>query len=715
MTTPQTSVTADKYLEEISDFIFVNKYARYDDKLHRRETWDEAVDRLLTMHLRHYKNILTADDVKEVKWAFDMVREKRVVPSMRSLQFGGPAIEKTNQRMYNCSVRHVDSLRSFAELFHLALCGVGIGIGLSKYFLDRLPDLVDADDKTGTVVTYVIDDTIEGWADSVEALLMCYFKNTPFTGRKISFDYSRIRKKGTPIKTGGGKAPGYKGLKNAHIKIKNHLDYIIEHNYQNRLKSIDAYDVLMHCMDAVLSGGIRRAASSTVFEKADDDMINAKTYIPVKRVFAFTHVETKIKNGFESKYYEGRVLYKGSKVDVTVEEWELEKLQQEKLINWWHVEPQRARSNNSVLLLRDKTTEEEFTSIIERTKQFGEPGFVFADHEHTLFNPCFEISFLPVTEGGVCGVQFCNLTSINGRLVKSEEDFKIAVKAETIIGTLQAGYTSFRYLNNTSEQLTTEEALLGCSITGMMDNPDILLNEKLQKKMALYAIDVNKEWAEKLKINPAARITCLKPEGTTSLFLGTASGIHPHHAKPKYFRRIQCNKIDNIYKFFKKSNPHMCEESVWSANKTDDVVTFPVQVPESVMEKNDLTALQHLDIIKKTQVNWVITGSKNSKKPLTHNVSCTVIVKDDEWTDVIKYIYDNRSFFTAISLLPASGDKLYAQAPMERVLPEDEERWANITEKYVHVDYTQLIEKHDETHLAQEIACAGGGCETVTI
>lgn len=704
-----------QYLDEISNFIFVSKYARYDDKHNRRETWNEAVDRLLNMHLRHYKNTLSTDDLKEVKWAFDMVREKRVVPSMRSLQFGGLAIEKTNQRMYNCSVRHVDSIRSFAELFHLALCGVGIGIGLSKHFLDRLPDLVDAEDKTGTIINYVVEDTIEGWSDSVEALLMCYFKNTPLTGRKISFDYSRIRKKGTPIKTGGGKAPGYKGLKNAHIKIKQLLDYVIEQNYQMRLSSIDAYDILMHCMDAVLSGGIRRAASSTVFEKTDEQMTTAKTYIPVKRVFAFTHTETKVKGGFESKIFEGRVLYKGQKVEVTIEEWELDKLQSEKLINWWHVEPQRARSNNSVILLRDDTSSDEFKAIIERTKQFGEPGFVFADHPHTLFNPCFEISFLPVTDDGICGVQFCNLTSINGRLVKSEDDFKNAVKAETIIGTLQAGYTNFKYLNNTSEQLTKQEALLGCSITGMMDSPDVLLDKNIQKKMANYAIEVNKEWASKLGINPAARITCIKPEGTTSLFLGTASGIHPHHAKPKYFRRVQCNKIDNIYKFFKKHNPHMCEESVWSANKTDDVVTFPIQVAEDVMEKNDLTALKHLEIIKSTQSNWVIEGSKNSKKPLAHNVSCTVIVKDDEWAEVIDYIYNNRKYFTAISLLPASGDKIYTQAPMQRVYPEDEQYWSDLTLNYKHVDYTGLTEKHDETHLQSEVACGGGNCETVTI
>lgn len=703
------------YLDEISKFIFVSKYARYDETNHRRETWDEAVDRLQNMHLNHYKKILNDQDAQEIRWAFDMVRQKRVVPSMRSLQFGGIAIEKVNQRIYNCSVRHIDSLRSFAEIFHLSLCGVGIGIGLSKYFLDRLPDLVDANDKNGIIVPYIIDDSMEGWADSVEALLDCYFKNTPYTGRKIAFDYSRIRKKGSPIKTGGGKAPGYKGLKNAHIKIKTLLDHIIENRFQTRLRTVDAYDILMHCMDAVLSGGIRRSASSTVFEKTDNDMINAKTYQPVERVFAFHHTETLSKNGFDTKIFEGRVLYKGSKIDISLQEWELEKLKNEKLINWWHVEPQRARSNNSVLLLREETTLQEFTDIIERTKQFGEPGFVFADHPHTLFNPCFEISFIPVTDSGVCGVQFCNLTSINGRLITNEEEFAQAVKAETIIGTLQAGYTKFNYLNNASEELTKSEALLGCSITGIMDNPKVLLNKNLQAKMADYAIEVNKTWSNKLGINPAARVTCVKPEGTASLFLGTASGIHPHHAKPRYFRRIQCNKIDNVYKFFKKHNPHMCEESVWSANKTDDVVTFPIQVSDHVIEKQDLSALEHLKIIKDTQTHWVMTGSKNSSKPLAHNVSCTVIVKQEEWSDVIEFIFKNKKFFTAISLLPFGGDKIYAQAPMQKVYPEDEEVWNTIINNYKPVDYTKLSEKHDETHLQQEIACGGGNCEAVII
>lgn len=603
----------------------------------------------------------------------------------------------------NCCVRHIDSLRSFSELFFLLLCGCGVGIGLSKKYLSRLPDLVDESDKTGIVLTYAVEDTMEGWANSVEALLNCYFKNTPYTGRKIIFDYSKIRKKGSPLKTGGGKAPGHLGLKKAHKLIKELLDEAIENKHQFRLKSIDAYDILMHCADATLSGGVRRSATCTVFQKDDNDMLEAKISIKVDKVFAFNK---------DGNFDEGKVQIKGKKYEVIIEDWELEQLKKDHLINWWHIHPQRARSNNSVLLLRNNTTIEEFKKIIEHTKQFGEPGFVFADHEDTLFNPCFEISFIPVTPDGRCGVQFCNLTSMNGRAADTKEKFFENIRAYTIIGTLQAGYTNFPFLSQASTELTKEEALLGCSITGCMDNSDILLNSNIQKEGAQIAKEVNETWAKKIGINPAARITCIKPEGTTSLIFGTGSGIHPHHSK-KYFRRVQCNKMDSVYKFFKKNNPSLCEPSVWSANHTDDVVTFLVEAPEKAIIKNDLSAIQHLEIIKSTQINWVLEGTtKYNKKSLNHNVSCTVITKPDEWPEVIKYVYENRKYFTAISFISSSGDKDFAQAPMEALSTQkDEEKWNELKANFKSVDYTLLQEDDDNTNLTGEVACGGGACE----
>ncbi len=699
-------------LEGISNFIFTSKYARYNERLKRRETWDEAVDRLEEMHLKKYRK-LAAKDLREIEWAFSLVRSKRVVPSMRSLQFGGKAIESKNARMYNCCVRHVDSPRAFSEIFFALLCGNGVGIGLSYTYLNHLPNLVTANDKTGTVITYVIEDTIEGWADSVEALLLCYMKNTAYTGRKIVFDYSKIRKKGAILKTGGGKAPGYKGLKNTHQKIKELLDYIIEEKSQKRLKSIDAYDILMHCADAVLSGGVRRSACSVIFDKNDEDMLSAKTYFKIEKKHRFGYNE-------DTEMYFGDVVVNGKKYHVEMHEkhnkWDLEKLNKEDRISWRFVEPQRARSNNSVLLLRSEITLEEFAKIVKRTREFGEPGFVFADHSGMLFNPCFEIGFLPVTEDGICGMQMCNLTSINGGSIKKFDDYLECTKAATIIGTLQAGYTQFDYLNNASKHLTEEEALLGVSITGMMDSPAILLNPEYQKKAAQLAVQVNKDWSKKLGINPAARITCIKPEGTSSLVLGCGSGIHPHHAQ-RYLRRVQCNKIDNVYKFFKKHNPALCEESVWSANKTDDIIAFPIEVPTGTMLKPDLSALKHLDIIKSTQQNWVMSGKTDiNKKNVSHNVSCTVICKENEWDDVVKYLYDNREYFAAVSLIGDCGDKDYPQAPMEGMNTEEEiKKFEEMKAIFKHVDYTKMVENDDETAPQNEIVCAGGACELVRI
>lgn len=646
-------------LEEVANYIFTSKYARYSKEEGRRENWDEAVHRVEAMHLKKFDGL--SNDVKdEIRWAFDMVRDKRSLPSMRAMQFGGPAVEAHNARIYNCAVRHIDSLRAFSEAFYLLLCGCGVGFGLTHKYLDRLPDLVSAEDKTGIVMTYVVEDNIEGWADSVEALLMCYFKDTPFSGRKIVFDYSRIREKGAELKTGGGKAPGHEGLKAAHIKIKALLDRIIEEGGQTRLYSIDAYDILMHQSDAVLSGGVRRSACAALFDKDDELMLNAKTG------------------------------------------------------NWFEENPQRGRSNNSAILLRDKVTREEFSAVMERTKEWGEPGFVFAETEDVLYNPCFEVSFVPVTEDGVCGVQFCNLTTVNGAKVKTEEDFYEAVRAAAIIGTLQASYTDFKYLSNTAKKLTEAEALLGVSITGMMENPDILLDERVQRIGARIVKDVNAWLAPIIGINPSPRSCVIKPEGSSSLAVGSmCSGIHAAHDRVMW-RRVQANTQDNAYQHFKWYNPHLCEPSKWSSNGTDDIISFPIVLDDKVMLKKDLTALKHLDIIKSTQKNWVIEGTAHfNTKPIHHNVSCTVAVKTDEWDGVERYLYDNRNSFAAVALVGASSDKDYVQAPNESVItPEEEELFLSQMRGLATVDWSLMVEDTDNTSLMQELSCAGPeGCE----
>lgn len=979
-------------LNELSQFIFTSKYARYNEKEKRRETWSEAVNRVFAMHNKKFAN-LSDEDKAKIRWAFDIVEQKRGGPSMRSLQFGGQAVEAHNARIYNCAVRHVDSIRACAEIMYLLLNGNGVGIGLTKQYFNRMPDLVTDNDKTGTVITYVVEDTIEGWSDSIEALLNCYFRGTAYSGRKIVFDYSRIRRKGVRLKVGGGKAPGYRPLKNCHSKIKKLLDHIIEDLHINRIRTIDIYDIIMHCSDAVLSGGVRRSATSVIFDYDDDLMLNAKT---------------------------GDWFERGEK--------------------------QRARSNNSVLIVRDKITKEEFTKVIERTKEWGEPGFVFANSDKDMFNPCFvgdtlvavadgrnavsikqlaeenwtgpiytikdgkviigncsrvwktrenaklveiilddnssfkctpdhkimlrngtfieaqflqendslmpfnsyqsrayrqivsntardrrqyrmiaeyhgllnnldaslfavhhkdfnsqndsidnlqilthaehielhaekmrgknnavfrikdvdlwkqrlrarvkgeknpmstgltslemyntikektiqlkrnlsnteilnlfnikcfspgrvadiceiinidkvtkltilaseiakqcnvhivngnkqrkkfdtqnhkvklikfidevqnvydltvdethnfaiitskeddkfikssgifvhncfEIGFNPVTEDGQCGVQFCNLSTINGAKINSEQDFLECVEAVSIIGTLQAAYTDFKYLSPVAKKLTEDEALLGVSITGILDRPDIILQEKLLQKGAKLVVETNKEWAKKIGIKQAARTTCIKPEGTSSLIFEAASGIHPHHAH-KYIRRVQANKLDEVYQFFKLYNDHMCEESIYSENKSDDVISFPLQINEHAMVKADLSAIKHLDLIKLVQKNWVIPGTTEAnKKNITHNVSCTVIIKPEEWDEVGEYLFKNKNLFAAVSFLPQTGDKDYKQAPLEKVETEkDEKHFQQLLKKYNKVDFTKLIESHDNTNVQEEIICAGGSC-----
>ncbi len=334
----------------------------------------------------------------------------------------------------------------------------------------------------------------------------------------------------------------------------------------------------------------------------------------------------------------------------------------------------------------------------------------------TLVHNCAEVGFIPVTEDGACGVQFCNLVSMNGKHITNLQKFKEYAKAATIIGTLQAGYTHFKYLSNVAKYLTESEALLGVSITGIMENPDILLNPAVQTEVAQYIKEVNAKWAKKLGIKQAARTTLVKPEGTTSLMLGTSSGIHPHHAR-KAFRRIQCNKEDNVYKHFKASNEHATEPSVWSATKTDDVATFPLTVSDKAMVKSDLTALQHLKYILSTQKHWVLTGETDANhKKIHHNVSCTVAVDETEWEDVIKFIYQHREFFTAVSFIPKTGDKIYKQAPNEDITtPEDEAAFAHLQNNWKRVDYTKMNETDDVTELQKEVACSGGVCEIVRI
>jgi len=723
-------------IKALQDYTFISKYARYLPELKRRETWEEAVNRVREMHLENYKSAGIDEDIN---WAMDMVLQKKVLGSQRALQFGGDAMMKHNARGYNCCFSYIDRPEVFQQIMYLLLCGAGVGFSVQKHHVAKLPKLAEA---TQGTETFVIDDSIEGWADAIGALI-----NASIEGRVITFDYSEIRPKGSPFSHGIGKAPGPDGLRNTINKIQ-----VVLNNVWARdrvIRPIDAYDIIMHVSDAVLSGGVRRSATIALFSHDDVEMMNAKA---------------------------------GD--------------------DWATENPQRGRSNNSAVLLRGETTKEQFMAFKEITRKWGEPGFVWVDDLEMGVNPCAEIGFYAYDDKGNSGIAFCNLTEINGKKCKTEEEFMDACKASAILGTLQAGYTNFPYLGSVTENIARREALLGCSITGLMDSHEILLDPKIQRKGAKLILEVNERIATAIGINPTARATCIKPSGTTSCILGTASGIHPHHAK-RYLRRVQANKIETPLIFFKASNPTAVEESVWSPDRTDEVITFCIEVPDGTKTKNQIGALELLENVKSTQQNWVTYGKNTercAREWLQHNVSNTINVQDDEWDDVFSYIYRNRNHFTGLTLLSSSGDKDYQQAPNCTVYTPREmvsiygdasvfasgvievalqaydgnlwnackavlnhaditmpkimngsihtkfalqitwiekakkfadkyfdgdikkmtyclkdvynwKQWVDLQKVYIDVDYSEMIEEEDNTKLEEALACVGGACE----
>jgi ribonucleoside-triphosphate reductase len=614
-------------IKSLMNYTFVSKYARWIPEKKRRETWQEAVDRVKNMMVEAYvdpqndNHIEIADAISK---AYDDMKKKKILGSQRALQFGGSPIFKHNARIYNCIASYVDRIRFFQECMYLLLCGCGTGFSVQKHHVAKLPNLRQVSSK-GRSVKHVIDDSIEGWSDAVGILVSSYFEDCDlfpeYSGKTVTFDYSKIRPAGAYLKSSGGKAPGPEPLKKALNNIRKVLDNAVKSG-RNKITPIEAYDIVMYSADAVISGGVRRSATICVFSPDDEEMAKAKT---------------------------------GS---------------------WFIDNPQRGRSNNSALLLRNETTKEQFAELMNSVKEFGEPGFVWSDSTELIVNPCVEIGMWPVDETtGETGWQACNLSTINCAKIKTEQDFYEACASAAIIGTLQAGFAKFPYLGEASERIIAREALLGVSMTGIMERHDICLDPEIQRNGAAIVKEVNAKIAKLIGINQAARTTCVKPEGTSSCILGTSSGIHPHHAK-RYIRRVQANKMEPIYQYFKEQNPRACAESVWSNNDSDDVVAFCVEVPDGSKLKNQVNATDLLEYVKSTQQNWVMSGTNIdlcTKKWLVHNVSNTINVKPEEWDAVTDFIYDNRQYFCGVSLLPIAGDKDYAQAPFTTVyLPSEQ-------------------------------------------
>ena len=603
----------------LSESKFYMGYSRWIDGDNRYETWEESVSRVMNMHREKYADKMSPELETLISYAEQAYKDKLVLGAQRALQFGGDQLFKHEARMYNCSVSHADRPSFFNETMYLLLCGCGVGFSVQRHHIAKLPPVARRSQKK--VKIFQVPDSIEGWADAFAVLLSSYFTegatHPEYRGCQVHFDFSKVRPKGSLI-SGGFKAPGPDGLRTALVKCEEMIEILLKDAPITNITSIVAYDFIMHMSDAVLSGGVRRSATICVFDKDDETMLKAKTG------------------------------------------------------DWFVDNPQRGRSNNSALLIRDDLTRDEWANIMKSVKDFGEPGFIFADDKEFMFNPCVEIGMLPTTESGVSGFQFCNLTEINGGQCTSKEMLIRASKAGAILGTLQAGYTNFKYVSAATKEITEREALIGVSITGWMNNPDVLFNKDNMVDAATLVKTINKQVADLIGINQAARTTCVKPSGNASVILGTGSGIHGEHA-PKYFRHVQMNADDEVAQIIGKINPKMVETSVWSSNGTDVVVAFPVITNVGSNYKRDLMGVAQLEFVKLAQQFWVEAGTNVElcRHPkLRHNVSNTISV--DSWEDVEQYIYDNRAYFAGISLLSAAGDRAYVQAPFTEVIDADQ-------------------------------------------
>jgi ribonucleoside-diphosphate reductase alpha chain len=612
----------------LSDITVFMKYAKFQPELNRRETWEELVTRNKEMHQRKYPHI--KDEIEEV---YKMVYDKKVLPSMRSLQFGGKPIEISPNRIYNCAYMPIDHVDSFSETMFLLLGGTGVGYSVQKHHVEKLPDIKKPNPERTR--RYLIGDSIEGWADAIKVLMESYLgykSSTPI------FDFSDIRQKGAMLVTSGGKAPGPQPLKDCIHHITKVLD---NKKDGEKLTPIETHDIVCHIADAVLAGGIRRAALISLFSADDEEMISCKSG------------------------------------------------------NWWEQNAQRGRANNSAVLLRHKITKEFFMDLWKRIELSGagEPGIYLSNDKDWGTNPCCEIALRPF--------QFCNLCEVNASDIESQEDFEKRVRAAAFIGTLQAGYTDFHYLRDIWKRTTEKDALIGVGMTGI--GSGVVLGYDM-KKAAKAVKEENERVAELIKINKSARTTTVKPSGTSSLVLGTSSGIHAWH-NDFYLRRIRVGKNESIYSYLAINHPELIEDEFFRPHDTA-VITIPQRAPEGSIVRHE-SVFQMLERVKKVSQEWIKPGHRNGQN--THNVSATVSIKEDEWDLVGEWMWNNRDFYNGLSVLPYNGGT-YTQAPFEDCTKEDFER---LVKTLTDVDLTKVVELQDNTDLRGEAACAGGACEIV--
>jgi len=611
----------------LSEIIVHMKYAKFLPNKDRRETWTELVTRNRKMHLKKYPELKD-----EIMKAYKLVLKKKILPSMRSMQFAGKPIEISPNRVFNCAYLPIDDWRAFSETMFLLLGGTGVGYSVQKHHVEELPEIRKPNPNRKR--RFLIADSIEGWADAVKILVKSYF----FDGSTIKFDFSDIRPKGARLVTSGGKAPGPQPLKECLVKIKGMLH---EKENGDKLSPIEVHDIVCHIADAVLAGGIRRAALISLFSADDNEMISSKAG------------------------------------------------------NWWELNPQRGRANNSACLMRHRVTKEFFLDLWKRVELSGagEPGIYLSNDKDWGTNPCCEIALRPF--------QFCNLCEVNVSNIESQEDLNARVKAAAFVGTLQAGYTEFHYLRPIWQRTTEKEALIGVSMTGI--GSGTVLDYDM-KQAAKVVKDENIRVAKLIGIKNAARCTTVKPAGTTSLTLGTSSGIHAWH-NDFYIRRLRVGKNESIYQYLNDYHPELVQDEYFRPHDTA-VIEIPQKAPDGAILRTE-SPFQLLERVKKVAVEWIKPGHRSGNN--THNISATISLRDHEWDAAGEWLWENKNYYNGLSVLPYDGGS-YIQAPFEDI---DKETYDKLMLPLETIDLSQIIETDDETDHKNELACAGGACELV--
>ena len=599
------------------------KYARYLSSAQRRETWEEMITRNRDMHIENFPKL-----TGEIENAYKLVYEKKVLPSMRSLQFAGPAIKQTPSRIYNCAYLPIDDYQAFSEVMFLLLGGTGVGYSVQKHHVDKLPSI--------TIPTkrrrYLVGDSIEGWSDCIKMLMKAYFCGRP----EPEFDFSGVRPKGALLITSGGKAPGPEPLKDCIHNIKRILD---RKENGDQLSTLEVHDIVCWIADAVLSGGIRRSATISLFSIDDQEMLQCK------------------------------------------------------FGDWWETEPQRSRANNSAVVVRHRVKKKDFFAIWEKVKESGagEPGVYFTNDSEWGTNPCAEIALRPF--------QFCNLCEVNVSDVETQQELNDRVVAATLIGTLQTAYTNFHYLRDVWRRTTEKDALLGVGMTGIGSGRIQRLDLESASKLA---VETNKYYAAEIGVKQSARITTVKPSGTTSCVLGTSSGVHAWH-NDYYIRRVRVGKNEAIYTYLTIHHPELVEDDFFKP-ESQAVISIPQRAPNDGILRHE-TSLELLERVKDIYNRWIVPGHRTGNN--THNVSCTVSVRDEEWEEVGKWMWQNREYYNGIAVLPYFGGN-YKQAPFEDI---DEKTFEGMFIKLKEVDLSNVVEVIDNTNLTGELACAGASCE----